>query len=183
MVRVERAKQLDPVSPRPYLSAAAVSYVSREYERAMEEAQRALEFEPRLPTAFYFLGMSQLHTRRFPDAIQSLETAGQVGHKHAAAVAGLGVALARAGRIEEALKVIEDMKDRATRAEISPYFFAEVYLALGDVERALTYLHRSYELRIPDMIGIAVDPLFDALRDRPEFKRIIRDLAVAPRHR
>jgi pentatricopeptide repeat protein len=93
----------------------------------------------------------------------------------------LAVALARAGRIDDTFKLIEEMKDRATRAEISPYFFAEVYLALGDVERALTYLKRSYELRIPDMIGIAVDPLFDGCRDRPEFKRIVRDLAIAPR--
>jgi pentatricopeptide repeat protein len=181
MIRVERAKQLDPVSPRPYLSAAAVRYVSRDYERAIEEAQRALEFEPRLPAAFYFLGMAQLHQRRFEDAIQSFEVAEQVGHKHAAAVAALAVAFARAGRIDEALRVIEEMKDRATRAEMSPYFFAEVYLALGDVQKALTYLGRSYQLRIPDMAGIAVDPLFEALYDRPEFKKIVRDLAVTPR--
>jgi serine/threonine protein kinase/Flp pilus assembly protein TadD len=180
-VRVERAKQLDPVSPRPYLSASAVCYVSRNYEPAMEEGRRALEFEPRLPVAFYFIGMAQLHLRRFDDAIHSLKTAVQVGHQHAAAVAGLGVALARSGRIDDTLSLIEEMKDRATRAEISPYFFAEVYLALGDVERALTYLQRSYELRIPDMAGIAVDPLFDGLRDRPEFKKIVRDLAVTPR--
>jgi serine/threonine protein kinase/cytochrome c-type biogenesis protein CcmH/NrfG len=180
--RVERAKQLDPVSPRPYLSASAVCYVSRNYQRAMEEGQRALEFEPRLPVAFYFIGMAQLHARSFDAAIQSLNTAVQVGHRHAPAVAGLAVAFARAGRIADTLKLIEEMKDRATRAEISPYFFAEVYLALGDVERALTYLKRSYELRIPDMIGIAVDPLFDGCRDRPEFKRIVHDLAIAPRH-
>lgn len=181
MRRVERAKQLDPVSPRPYLSGAAVSYSSRRYEMAIDEAHRALEFEPRLPVAFYYIGMSHLHTRRIEEAIRNLEIAVEVGHKHAAAVAGLGVAFARAGRIEDTMRVIEDMRDRATRAEISPYSFAEVYLALGDAERALMYLQRSYELRIPDMVGIAVDPLFDALHERPEFKKIVRDLALMPR--
>lgn len=181
LTRIGRAKQLDPVSPRPYLAASAVYYESGDYERAIEEGRKALEFEPRLPVAFYFIGMSYLHAGRFEDAIQCLETAGQVGHKHAAAVAGLGVVFARAGRIEETLRVIEDMKDRATRAEISPYYFAEVYLALGDIDKALIYLRRSYQLRIPDMIGIAVDPLFQALHDRPEFKQIVRDLALAPR--
>ena len=178
--RVERAKQLDPVSPRPYLSASAVCYVSRKYERAVDESQKALEFEPRLPVAFYFIGMAQLHMRCFDDAIQSLRISAEVGHHHAAAIAGLAVALARSGRIQDALHTIEEMKDRATRAEISPYFFAETYLALGDVDKALSYLHRSYQLRIPDMAGIAVDPLFDDLRERPEFKKIVRDLAVAP---
>ena len=180
-IRVERAKQLDPVSPRPYLSASAVGYVSRDYARAIEESRRALEFEPRLPVAFYFIGMAQLHMRRFDEAIETLNTAAQVGHRHAAALAGLAVAFARVGRLEDAGTVIEEMKDRATRAEMSPYFFAEVYLALGDAEKAMAYLHRSYQLRIPDMAGIAVDPLFDALRDRPEFKRLVHDLAVTPR--
>ena len=179
--RVDRAKQLDPVSPRPYLSASAVYYESRDYERAIEEARRALEFEPRLPVAFYFVGMSQLHMGQFEEAIASLETALRVGHGHAAAVAARAVVFARTGRVEEALRILEDMKERATRAEMSPYYFAEVYLALGDAERALTYLQRSYELRIPDMLGVAVDPLFDALHDREEFKKICRDLAVLPR--
>ncbi len=179
--RVERAKQLDPVSPRPYLAASAVCYVARKYEQAVVEGRSALEFEPRLPVAFYFIGMAQLHMRNFDGAIQTLNTSVQVGHGHAAAVAGLAVAFAKAGRIDDALKLIEEMKDRATRAEMSPYFFAEVYLALGDVEKALTYLRRSYELRIPDMVGIAVDPLFDDLRDRSEFKRMVRDLAIEPR--
>ena len=64
---------------------------------------------------------------------------------------------------------------------MSPYYFAEVYLALGEVDRALMYLRRSYELRIPDMIGIAVDPLFEALQDHPDFQQIVRDLGVTPR--
>jgi len=180
--RIERAKQLDPVSPRPYLSASAVYYIARDFERALEESRRALEFEPRLPPAFYFAGMSQLSLGHFDDAIASLEAAVRLGHGHAAGVAGTAVAYARAGRAEEAQKILEEMKERATRAEISPYYFAEVYLALGDPDKALSYLRRSYELRIPDMIGIAVDPLFEPLHDRPGFQQLVRDLAVTPRH-
>jgi serine/threonine-protein kinase len=180
--RIERAKQLDPVSPRPYLSASAVYYVARDFERALEESRRALEFEPQLPPAFYYAGMSQLSLGRFNDAIASLETSVRLGQGHAAAVAGTAVALVRAGRSDDARRVLEEMKERATRAEISPYYFAEVYLAFGDAEKALSYLRRSYELRIPDMIGIAVDPLFDALHDHPAFQHLVRDLAVTPRH-
>lgn len=46
----------------------------------------------------------------------------------------------------------------------------------------LSTLRRSYELRIPDMIGIAVDPLFDTLHDHPGFQQLVRDLVVALRH-
>jgi hypothetical protein len=58
-----------------------------------------------------------------------------------------------------------------------------VYLALEDVDKALDYLRRSYQLRIPDMIGIGVDPLFQFLHGHPEFEQIVRSLAVALRNR
>ena len=67
------------------------------------------------------------------------------------------------------------MKDRATRAEVSPYDFAERYfLSLGDVDKAIAYLRRSYDLRIPDMIGIGVDPMFHSLHgEHSEFEWIL----------
>jgi pentatricopeptide repeat protein len=48
------------------------------------------------------------------DALVSLETAAQVGHGHAAAVAAKAFALVRAGRSDGALKLLDDLKDRKT---------------------------------------------------------------------
>ena len=124
------------------------------------------------------MGLSQLRLGLHREALNSLQLALDVGQRHAAALAGMAFVLARSGRSDDALRVLDEMKDRATRAEVSPYYFAEVYLALGDVEKAISYLRRSYELRIPDMIGIGVDPLFQSLHGRPEFERILHDLGV-----
>jgi adenylate cyclase len=179
--RVELAKQLDPVSPRPYLSASAVYYIAGDYERAIEESRRALEFEPGLPTAFYFMGVSQLRLGLTVEALASLETSVRVGHGHAAAYGGRAFALVRMGRTADARDLLNEMKDRATRAEVSPYYFAEVYLALGEVDKAIAYLRRSYELRIPDMVGIGVDPLLESLHDHPDFQEIVCNLALVPR--
>jgi hypothetical protein len=85
------------------------------------------------------------------------------------------------GRTADARDLLNEMKDRATRAEVSPYHFAEVYLALGEVDKAISYLRRSYELRIPDMVGIGVDPLLESLHDHPDFQEIVRNLALVPR--
>jgi hypothetical protein len=71
------------------------------------------------------------------------------------------------------------LRKTAPRVRRSRYYFAEVYLALEDVDKALDYLRRSYQLRIPDMIGIGVDPLFQFLYGHPEFEQIVRSLAVA----
>jgi TolB-like protein/DNA-binding winged helix-turn-helix (wHTH) protein len=176
--RVKYAKRLDPVSPRTYMAAAVVYYIAGDFARAVEESRQALELEPRHASAFYFMGLSQLRLGRAADALESLETAVAVGQRHPAALAGLAFVLAQTGHPDDAVQVLEEMRERATRAQVSPYYFAEVFVALHDVEKALEYLSRSYELHIPDMIGISVDPLFESLHGHPAFELILSRLRV-----
>ena len=179
IARVKQAKRLDPVSPRTCMAAAVVYYIAGDYARAVEESQQALELEPRHATAFYFMGLSQLRLGRAADALKSLESAVAVGQRHAATLAGLAFVLAQTGHPDEAVHVLEEMRERATRAQVSPYYFAEVFVALHDVGKALDYLSLSYDLHIPDMIGIGVDPLFESLHGHPAFERILSRLRVA----
>src|SRR4029453_13959664 len=83
------------------------------------------------------------------------------------------------GRRDAALAVIDDMKERATaNEELSPYDFAEAFIGLGDSDRALGYLNRACELRLPEMVGVAVDPIFKSLRDDSRFRRILRAVGL-----
>jgi TolB-like protein/Flp pilus assembly protein TadD len=178
IARVELAKQLDPVSPRTYVSASAIRYIADDCQRAVDESRRALEFEPDLPTAYYFMGVSQFGLGQISEAVASLRAAATKSHGHAASLAALAFVFASAGRTVEALQILEEMKERATRAQVTPYYFAEVYVALNETQKALDYLNRSYELRIPDMIGIAVDPLFRGLHGNPQFGALIKTLGL-----
>jgi serine/threonine protein kinase/tetratricopeptide (TPR) repeat protein len=178
LARVELAKQLDPVSPRPYVSAAAVRYSAGDCKGGIEESRRALEFEPDLPTAYYFMGVSQFQLGLISEAVDSLRAAGKKSNGHPASVAALAFVFASVDRKAEALQILDEMRERATRAEIAPYYFAEVYVALNDADKAMAYLNRSYELRIPDMIGIAVDPLFRGLHGNPQFDSLIKTLGL-----
>jgi hypothetical protein len=86
------------------------------------------------------------------------------------------IVLARAGRLEEAHVILDEMKERATRAQVSPYHFAEAYLGLGDRVRALEYLRRSHELNLPEMIGVGADPLFRPLRGNEAFEGLLEQI-------
>jgi predicted Zn-dependent protease len=124
--------------------------------------------------------MTHFRRGRIPEALESLARAASESGRHAAAVSGMVVVLIHAGRQTEALPLFDEMKERATRAEVLPYYFAEMYLALGKVDKALEYLRRSYELRIPDMAGLAVDPLFQSLHGHPEFEVMLQSLGLRP---
>jgi tetratricopeptide (TPR) repeat protein len=162
------------------VSAAAIYYIAGEYRHAIEESQLALEFEPRLPTAFYYMGVSHFCLGEVDDAVAALSTAARESERHPASIAAMAYVLAETGRAPEALQIVEEMKERATRAEVAPYYFAEMYLSLKDERRALDYLQRSHQLRIPDLIGIAADPLFRRLHGHPEFEQLIDALDLRP---
>jgi serine/threonine protein kinase/tetratricopeptide (TPR) repeat protein len=179
IARLKLAKQLDPVSPRAYAAAAAVYYAAGDYRQSMEESRAALELDPHLPTAFYFAGVSQFSIGETEKAIETLQTCARESQRHPASLSALVTVLAHAGRRVEAEAIVEELRDRATRGEVSPYHFAETYLGLGDTDRALEYLRRSHELNLPDMIGLFVDPLFRPLRGNAAFERLLRDIRGA----
>ena len=123
--------------------------------------------------------MSQFAIGQVAGAIRTLESCARESQRHPASLSALVNVLAHAGRREEAEAIVEDMRERATRGEVSPYHFAEAYLGLGETDRALEYLRRSHELNLPDIIGLFVDPLFRPLRGNAAFEELLRDIRAA----
>ena len=179
IARLKLAKQLDPVSPRPYAAAAAVYYSAGDYRQSMDESRAALELDPHLPMAFYFLGVSQFSMGQAAEAIESLQACARESHRNPASLAALITVLAHAGRRGEAEAILDELRERATHGQVSPYHFAEAYLGLGDTNRALGYLRSSYDLKLPEMIGLFVDPLFRPLRGNEDFERLLREMRAA----
>ena len=178
--RMEVARQLDPVSPKTCLTAATIYYAAGYYARVIEECQRVLEFEPHSPTASYYLGLAHHRSGDTAAAIQDLRTAERESQNNPSVVSALILVLTESGDREEAIQLLDDLKERATRAEVSPYDFAEEYMALGESAKALDYLRRSCELHIPEMIGVRAVPFFEPLRGSPEFEGILHTVGLTP---
>jgi hypothetical protein len=53
-----------------------------------------------------------------------------------------------------------------------------VFVALGDHERALTWLERAVEERAPYVAMMAVEPALDPLRSDPRFVRLLKRLGL-----
>jgi hypothetical protein len=57
---------------------------------------------------------------------------------------------------------------QATRFYVSPTFIALVYTGLGERDRALFWLEKSYREHSPDLIALRL-PVFDGVRSDPRF--------------
>jgi tetratricopeptide (TPR) repeat protein len=176
-----RAKQLDPVSPRTYLVAARAAYAAGDYAAAAEASQEALTLQAHLAPAFYFLGLSQFQLGRMESALENFVSAARENPSHPAPLCAIATVHGHEGRTADVLTIVKQMIEKATRAEVSPYYFVELYLALGEVDKALGYLCRSFDLRLPDVIGIAVDPWLRPLHGHAAFESMMTSLGIGSR--
>ena len=62
------------------------------------------------------------------------------------------------------------------QAYVSSYDLAILYVGLGDKDRALEQLNKSYEDRAGFIIYLNVEPLFDPLRSDPRFAELVRKM-------
>jgi TolB-like protein/DNA-binding winged helix-turn-helix (wHTH) protein/Flp pilus assembly protein TadD len=71
---------------------------------------------------------------------------------------------------------------RAARGEyVSPSDYAFIYAALGDRKQALDWLQRAYDEHASIMLELG-SPVFDKIRDAPEFKELVHRLKMPMIH-
>jgi hypothetical protein len=87
-------------------------------------------------------------------------------------LASLASVYGLAGRKREAMKLIDELKERSRHHYLPAGLFAEAYLGVNKDE-ALTWLERSFEEHQGGMDFNAY-PGLDALRSEPRFQALVR---------
>ena len=80
----------------------------------------------------------------------------------------------------EAQKILDEMIQRSKREEVSPFYAAAVYLALGDKEHGMEWLEKAYEERAELLVFLKVAPNFDAVHSDPRFIQIMQRIGLLP---
>ena len=81
---------------------------------------------------------------------------------------------AAVGRIEEARRVLEELKRISRERYVSPYHIATIFAGLGDKDQAFACLDEAYLDRSEWLIWLAVDPKMDPLRRDDRFQDLLR---------
>src|SRR5207248_774904 len=75
----------------------------------------------------------------------------------------LGHAMAASGKRDEALKVLNQLKEISRQRYVPAYSFAVVYTALGEKDEAFRWLEKSYQDRANELVILKIDALLDSL--------------------
>ena len=167
------AVELDPSSASTNFELGLAYFFARDYDRAIEQFQKALELEKGFPSAVQMLLVSYAQTGQFDLAIAKIQ---EMQESNIPATAGQVYAMA--GRKDDAMRMIEELDRRSRQGYISATGFAFIYAALGDNEKAIAYLEKGYEERAFQMQFLKVDPRWDELRGDPRFADLVRRVGL-----
>jgi tetratricopeptide (TPR) repeat protein len=102
-------------------------------EEAERASRQALELQPDYLYGLWNLGVALCSLGQHDEAIQTLERAAAIS-RSPMFVGLLGLAYARAGRRDDATRLIEELEDRGSRGEYVPAFaLLTILIGLGDV--------------------------------------------------
>jgi TolB-like protein/DNA-binding winged helix-turn-helix (wHTH) protein/Flp pilus assembly protein TadD len=172
--------RLDPASPDHVLHAVIPYWEGGRIDEAMAHWQKIVDLEPNYHWAHNFLGRAYIKKGRYQEAIAELEKSLAIGGGNDAADLGvLAHAYAKAGRKEDALKIIRELEGRAAkRQRPMPYPLAIAYTGLGDKEKAFARLEMGYEQRGGALFAVNSEPLLEDLREDPRFQDLMRRIGL-----
>lgn len=171
-----RAQELDPLSSIISTNLAATFALSHQFERAIEQLQRTIEFDSGFWLAYWDLGADELALGRYSEGITHLQKAVDSSGGSAGAVAMLGYAYGVAGQRQKAEQTLQQLRNIARNGYVSPAQFAIVEFGLGRVDQAFVRLQEAYDERSGILVSLKTDPLFDRWRSDPRFVDLLRRL-------
>jgi TolB-like protein/DNA-binding winged helix-turn-helix (wHTH) protein/Flp pilus assembly protein TadD len=173
-VEIERARQLDPLSLIIGSDYAVILYFSRQYDRAIEQFRSVLDREPRFPRA-HMVAYAYVEKGMYAEALADIQNWRRLGDGPQSML--LAYVWGRAGQQVEARQALRDLQLRPGEKSYA-YSIAVAYLGIGDNEKAITWLQKSYTQRTITT-ALRVDPTFDPLRSDPRFQQLLRGMGLA----
>jgi len=155
--------------------------MSREYDRAIPQAIKAIELDPDFVQAHRVLGLAYLYTNRTHEAIEQFEKGVALSHGDPVSQAYLARGYAVAHRTADARKILASLQEDSVERYISAAEIAPIYIALGDRDSAIREVGKALDQRSGSFIYLNIDRAYDPLRSDPRFLADLKQANLVPR--
>lgn len=170
----ERARELDPLNLRTNALEGQFRFYAGHHDEAINSLQKTLELEPNYGLARFNLSNCYIEKGKLAEAGEEIQRIKLITGNNAHLTMLEGYILARSGKRAEAGKLLEDFLKRANERFVPPYSIAMIYNGLGETEKALTWLERSFEQRDQRMVFLKIEPKWKNLRNEPRFISLLK---------
>jgi adenylate cyclase len=169
----KKAIELDPLNSFFQSALAYFLYHARRYDDAIVQIKKTLELDPASTLGRHLLGCCLLWKGDTAGAIAEFQRS-KIMVTGAWYQGLLGYAYAISGDRLNAEQILRELEQMAKRRYVNSTAFADIYLGLGEKEKALDWLEKSYEDQESACWYLKVDPIYDSVRNEPRFQALVQ---------
>ncbi len=173
-VQIGEAMRTDPLSPPNNAEVVRTLYYARDYDGAIQQAQKAMQLDPGYYRTHFWLGRVYAQKHMYKEAIAEAELVDKATPESNLGLTEMAYSLAAAGRQAEARQILERLKERKKKAFVPAYNLAVIQLALKDRSAALNSLQQAVDEHDWAILVLAVEPRLDPLRNEPVFQELLK---------
>ena len=171
VAEIQKAESLDPLSLIIGADLAEELLVAHRFDEAIEQSRKTVNLDPFFGLAHFVLGQALTQQHIYKEAIAELQKAIELSPGNTAVTANLAYAYAVSGMKSEAVKMLNDLKNRSSHAFSNAPEIAVIYMGLGQKDQAMVWLERAYVERFNP--AVLMRPCFDTLRSDPRFQDLL----------
>lgn len=172
-----RGRELDPFE----VSDASLSwllFLAHRFPEAVQESRIAVSVQPDDAGALWYLGYALIANGQPEEAIPPMEKALAISNRSPGVIGVLIRAYAHAGRRADALRLLDELKQRQKSGYVPAGAFVNAYLGLGETDEAFAALEQGYKEHSYILQFLKVHPHFDPLRSDPRFQDLLRRVGL-----
>jgi TolB-like protein/DNA-binding winged helix-turn-helix (wHTH) protein/tetratricopeptide (TPR) repeat protein len=172
-----RARELDPLG-KAGETIGWIHFQARRYDDSIRELRSFLAVHPDDAIAHLSLAFPMIANGQTEEAIADLEKTASMMHRSPGALELLATAHARAGHRAEALRLLEELRQRRETGYVQATSFINPNLGLGNYDEAFVWFERAYHEREGILQWLKVHPFFDPVRGDPRFADLLHRVGL-----
>jgi DNA-binding winged helix-turn-helix (wHTH) protein len=175
---MQKAREIDPVSPTIYAAHGYALYMSGRFEEAEKAGRGSVDRDPEFGLAHFYYGLELTAVGRLDDAIRQLAMADLLMLECQEVRAAIGLAMVMNGELAEAAGIDQRLEETAAIQYVDAYHRALLKDALGFRDTAIALLEEACNDHSHWFCLAAVDPKLKALRLDPRVQNLIRRIRM-----
>jgi TolB-like protein len=180
LAEINRAHQLDPLSPIISMTAGYVHINARQYDEGIVICKKVATENPTFAYVHFCLALGYWGKRMYPQVIEEWKALGQLSddRNESNFASAMEQGFRSAGWKGALTNGIQARRAQRKTHYYSAYMIAMFYADLGDKDQAFQWLTTAYQERDRLLVSLKTDFQLDPLRSDPRFAELVHKVGL-----